>query len=265
VQEPILRGEIGRIDRITYYSLSWSENDLVKMLSQRLQSFSYDESDAASHVERFQELCDTDFNVDVRLAQIAGASPRVMVRLAARMFELHCERYSDAEELISAETVRRVLDEYIASISQQMRPLHNSGEDSQIPANAENPPSPAAKDNNAAKDEAPDETPKLFFDARGDIWLGDRRLDVKLPKILYAFLKHLWENRHRTVPYEELYDVLWSSEELAELSNPRDNCIKHTRRLRELIEPGQSGSTNYIDVQRGIGYVLRNTREEEPS
>jgi hypothetical protein len=229
VQEPLLREEVGRFDRIPAHVISWSEDDLVKMLSQRLSAFSY-------HT-RFKELCDVDFDVDVRLAQAAGASPREMVRLAGKIFDEHCTHTHHVDDLISAETVQRVLDAHAAS------PVDPIG-----------------------ATVAPDGPPPLFFDARGDICLGARRLDANLAKTPKIILKFLWENRHRAVAYEELYIAIWGVKptegESKWPTDPRNSCHKHVQTLRSILEPGQTDSETYIEVQRGIGYVLRNFRED---
>jgi hypothetical protein len=268
LHEPMQQRLVGRFDRIPTYIISWSANDLVEMLSMRLSSLSYDEADAVSHVTCFRDLCDVDFNVDMWLAQAAG-SPRDMVRLAGKILERHCERYTTTEELISAETVKSILEEH--TTAQQPSVLHTEASQPStsagMPARHEDEeisvfPDEAGEQAPETAGELADGPPKLFFDAWGDLWLDDRRLDETPEGKSYTIIQYLWQNRNRVVSYEELFIALWGKDEQAWPASPKNSCNKHVQALRKLIEPGHSDSNTYIAVKRGIGYVLRNIHED---
>src|SRR5262249_49165264 len=103
--------------------------------------------------------------------------------------------------------------------------------------------------------------PTLFMDQRGDIWLGERRMEAKLPGLMRKCFEYLWVQRRQRVTYEELLDELYGSN-LDQRGDPRSSLDKLIRRLRETLEPGRASSYNYIETQTGSGYVLRNFRDE---
>jgi DNA-binding response OmpR family regulator len=72
-------------------------------------------------------------------------------------------------------------------------------------------------------------------------------------------MEYLWQHRDRTVTYDELLSALYGDNK-DDRGDPRSSLDKIVRRLRALLEPGLSGSRTYIDVQPGVGYVLRNIR-----
>jgi hypothetical protein len=106
----------------------------------------------------------------------------------------------------------------------------------------------------------PDGSPQIYIDEHGDVWLDDRRLDTPMPKLVRRCLEYIWSRRHTKVSYDELLEELYGTT-LDQRGDPRSSMEKLIRRLRGTLEPGNSGSRRYIDVQLGVGYVLRNYRD----
>lgn len=234
--------QIGRIDRIPYRSLSWSNEQLLNMLSQRLTSYSrISETSPMGYVNCFQDLCDVDFDVDLLLVQSANSSPRRLIDLARQIVEHHCQSNADPDALIDVETITTVLARAADPTPATLDTAATLHTDAPVPA--------------------ADKPALLFVDTRGDIWLGNQRLATDLPRLLRTCMDFLWYNRHRNISYAELQQALYGAD-LEDRGDPRNSCDKIIRRLRDKLEPGHPGSRTYIDVQSGYGYVLRNFREE---
>jgi DNA-binding winged helix-turn-helix (wHTH) protein len=249
LQQPMLEHQIGRLDRIPQRVLSWNRRQLVTMLSQRLSSYSrISETSSISTVNSFRELCDVDFDPDELLAHAAQSSPRRLLDLGRAILEVHCERVDGIDTQITADTIQDVLNR-----ATYAKPT--------VPA----PTIPAVSA--AVSEEPPDlslstsHIPPLFIDTRGDIWLGHHhRQDIKLSKLLRICMDYLWQNRDRVVRHEELFEVLYG-DDLSQRADPGGSCDKLIQRLRKALEPDQHGSS-YIETQPGVGYVLRNYRDE---
>lgn len=245
--------QIGRLDRIPVRRLQWNDAELRDMLSKRLTSFSLISATSNfGYVNTFSDLCEpapgiTD--LDIWLTATAQSSPRKLLDLTRKIVEEHCRRVDDPQALIAIQTITHVLSPDQAHIAPpDLCPASDPVE--ALPAMASlDPPAPPS----TPIDDTP---PLLFFDARGDLWLGNQRCNSRaLPKNLRRCMQHLWDNRERTVSYEELQQVLYG-DTLAEREDPRSSLDKIIRRLREVLQPGQPGSSTYIAVQPGTGYVL---------
>lgn len=243
LEEILIRMRIGRMDRIPARSLIWTSQQLLDMLSQRLNSYSLITATAPiGQINRFQDLCETsDRDVDKYLVEAARLSPRRLIDLARQIVEAHCMLASSVEESIRLTTIDAVL-------AQQMPLFIAQGASPSTPEAG----SPAKIDNNV---------PLLFLDEKGDVWLGDQVLNEKLPRLLRQCLEYLWNNRHRSIRYEELLDVLYGND-LQERGDPRSSLDKLIRRLRGVLEPDGQSSHTYIEVRAGTGYVLRHFRDE---
>jgi DNA-binding winged helix-turn-helix (wHTH) protein len=241
LQEAMHDQQIGRLDRIPQRTLTWTEPQLAAMLAQRLRSYSRISATSASGaVNSFRELCDVDFDVDTWLARAAGSSPRKLLDLGRSILELHCETATVIDSQIDAATILAVLQPSLHISPNQDTPAE---------------PSPQSAD--------PPRIRPLYIDPRGDIWLGEQRRNVHLPKLLRRCLTYLWDHRSRTVEYSELVEQLYGSD-LQGRADPWESCDKIVQRLRKLLEPGQTGSS-YIEKQPGIGFVLRNYADEPAS
>jgi hypothetical protein len=244
LEEPIRRLGIGRLDRIPVRSLTWTPAQLLHMLSQRLNSYSLISATAPiGRINRFQDLCETSgIDIDSYLVEAAFCSPRRLLDLTRQIVEHHCIIASSVEEPIRIDTVYSV----VASV---MSPA--------LARPAQLPP-PQSVDGAIMAEDA---LPLLYLDEKGDIWLGQKLLEENLPKRLRQCLEYLWSNRHRSIRYDELLEAVYGHD-LQERGDPRSSLDKLIRRLRETLEPGQTSSHTYIEVRAGIGYVLRNFREQ---
>jgi hypothetical protein len=235
--------DIGRLDRIPIYKLRWTEGELRAMLSRRLVSYSLlNETNHIVAVQTLGDLCENGFDIDSALIDAAQTSPRRLLDLAQRLIEQHCRDARMPDQLIGEQTIRRVL----AEVGQASTPLAAT-----VP---ETPPE--------APQAAPEpDVPLLFFDQRGNLWVGtERRNPEPLPRQVRVCMEYLWEHRHETIRYDNLLHALYG-DTLIERSDPRNSADKIVRRLREMLEPGKPGSNTYIRVQPGTGYELRNFRD----
>ncbi len=256
LEAPMRQQQVGRLDRIPVYHLQWNESDLRDMLSRRLTSFSLISATSNfGYVNAFSDLCEPASGIpdpDTWLIAAARSSPRKLLDLTRNIVEEHCRRVDDPQALIAIQTIIHVLlpdQAYIA-----LRALCTPPAPAVVPSDP--PPTPPTPIDNTP--------PLLFFDARGDLWLGNQRCHSRpLPKNLRSCMQCLWDNRQRTVSYEELQQVLYG-DTLAEREDPRGSLNKIIRRLREILQPGQPGSSTYIAVQPGTGYVLCHYTEIPP-
>jgi hypothetical protein len=231
---------VGRLDRIPLYTLRWTDSELHTMLSRRLVSYSLlSETNQIVAVQTLRDLCDDCFDIDSAFVEAAQTSPRRLLDLGRRLIEQHCRAVDDPEQLIAEETARRVLAEVErVPVSVATVPPH-------VP-----PPAPSEPG-----------VPLLFFDQRGDLWLGNEKLNENpLSKQLRTCMQYLWDHRHETVRYEDLLHALYG-DGLMNRGDPRNSADKIVRRLRAILEPDKSGSNTYIRVQPGTGYELRNFRD----
>jgi len=244
IEAPMRTQNIGRLDRIPSYSLTWTIEQLCDMLSKRLETYSLISStNPTPLVSRFSDLCAVDFDVDQQLAHASNTSPRRMLDLARRIVVEHCTQANSPKRLIAKESIMLV--------------LQNEGALPEIPTvQAESyEPSIILTTASALL------IPQLSIDERGDVWLGATRKNAPLSPLLRKCLAYLWLHRHRNISYEDLQNELYG-ESVEERGDPRSSCEKLVRRLREYLEKGRPSSHNYIDIQAGFGYVLRNFREE---
>lgn len=222
---------VGRLDLFTAIELEWAEEELRAMLATRLRMCSLLSSTSQGSAHAFGDLCEAPFDVDGRLVRAAGGSPRQLLQLCRAILEQHLGQTADPDAPIAAATVDAVLG---------------------APALA----APAVA--HAA--------PPLHLDTRGDIWIGERRVAQRLPANLRVLLDCLWANRDRAVTYEELLDALYGDDaNFSRRADPRDSLRKLVVRLRELLEPDRKNAYTYIDQVPGMGYVLRNCSEKNPS
>jgi|GEM_PF-1088679 len=116
----LMERRIGRVgERPPSYPLRWRESDLLSMLARRLQTHSQlpGRVTRAARVNRFQDLCATGGNVDLRLVRAAECSPRRMIQLARELIEQHCSEVDDAERKLGPDLIERLIPAPIPLIS----------------------------------------------------------------------------------------------------------------------------------------------------
>jgi hypothetical protein len=249
IEHAVYDQAVGRLDRIPSRTLSYSEDELCRILARRLQHYSrYSAVSRAARVELFQDLCDhaTPLAVDQHMARHASGSPRALLNLARDILHQHCMQTDSAERPIAATVVAAVLGDAPSD-----RPL------------AIQPPTPPPTLTNAGPSECfeRDGIPLLYLDDQGQVWLGQRQVEPPLSKLLYKLLEVLWQHRGHLMRYDKLMLLLYD-EHSTHLANPREAMEKLVRRLRESLESQQPSSKTYIETRKGIGFVLRNYRDK---
>jgi hypothetical protein len=250
LEEPMRNFDAARLDRIPVYHLVWSDYDLHNMLSRRLASFSLiSETRQIGYVNYFRDLCDSNIDGDALLVEAAKSSPRQLIDLARRVLEEHCRVAPHPNLLIEGGTIHKVLTHRdillplaTSTGSSAPRPIQF------VPAVPEQ-----SQDGKLAM---------LFFDQHNNVWIGDvcQTHNRPLPRLLLVCMTYFWQHRHRAISYDELQQALYG-DDLDDRLSPRSSCDKIVRRLRAVLEPGKASSQNYIAVQPGTGYTLRNCRE----
>lgn len=274
LREILLSEQIGRLDIFHAIPLTWSDADLREMLATRLRMCSQLSSTSQGSTHCFSDLCAADFDVDGQLAAAARGSPRRLLRLCREIVELHLARTADPDEPIAAATVAAVLEREATVMAHASAPeivLAGAAEPLPAPPIAVVPelaaPPVAAASELAAPPVAvapePAGTPPLGIDNRGDIWLGARRLEQRLPPSLRQLLDHLWINRDRVVAYDELIARLYGDDpDFDRRADPHESLRKLVARLRRVLAPDNTGPSSYVDHVPGRGYVLRNVVDE---
>ena len=108
----------GRPDRLIEYSLDWTVQDLQKVLSRRLQTYSN------NNISRFDQLLNKDrpFDVHALVAYLAHGSPRDMVRICKKIVDEHTKS-GIFTKLIDFRTVKVAL---AAFASERARELYGT-------------------------------------------------------------------------------------------------------------------------------------------
>ncbi len=114
LQPYLQQSDYNWLENISDHSLVWSNALLIQMLSQRLISYSQPGQPSPTRptgINSFQQLCDDDidFDVDAYLVQAAQRSPGKLITMARQIVEHHCRAASSPDELISAATIKAVL------------------------------------------------------------------------------------------------------------------------------------------------------------
>jgi hypothetical protein len=232
--EPVMREHnIGRLDRIPVFVLSWNEAELLRMLHLRIEAYSRDADHTQSVVRTFQDLCEPDLTaVDQSLTRAAQGSPRRMIDLAREIVSLHCQQVSSADCLISGQVVQRVL----AASSQEAAPALASASG----------------------------LPRLYFDHKGWIWMGDHP-HCELTGQDRMCMNIIWQNRDKTITYDALIEMLYGRDaDLNTGGSLKDRLSKAMRSLRQKLCFGDADMNSYIYPQAGVGYVLHNYCDTPP-
>lgn len=260
--EPALHShQVGRLERLPVYKLSWTEEDLLIMLSRRLTASSLiNDTSGIGYVNQVSDICEV-FEADKYLVQSTFPSPRRLIDRARQLLIYHCKHTTDPDAFISEETFRAIVPNVPSSQSMN-KAAPTSARPASVIASEAIKSSPIYPPVTTEQPVAP-----LRFDDAGQIWLGNEIIiddPRKLTRLMRICMEFLWTHRGRTVRYEELQQALYPQDfELRQ--DPKASCDKIVRRLRELIHHNKNNAQTYIAVQPGIGYILRNFADEPSS
>ncbi|NTU79861.1 MAG: helix-turn-helix domain-containing protein, partial [Chloroflexales bacterium] len=269
IEAPMHAANVGRLDRVPSHSLVWAEEDLVKMLQERLRSFSRaTASSSFVRVDSFRTLCAPSYDVDRLLVARSGCAPRPMLNLARMIFEEHCRIATSEHDLIGQAAIEAALQRLdlggAAEVGSAARsgPIVGPSEPAEREAAQEQPAPrwPPADQSAAGPADQPGAIPTLFLDARGDVWIGSRRLQLAMGGTTRRCLEILWENRSQLVRYEHMVEQLYGTD-WDRRSDARASLEKLIQRLRTMLEPNSNSSNTYIKTIKGTGYVLDNYRK----
>jgi hypothetical protein len=233
-----------RLDKIRPYSLSWTDQQLLRFLANRLTIYSQiSDTGQRGRVERFQTLCDESIaNADRLLVAEAEGSPRRLIELGRRIFEQHCRDVDHPNTPISIATINAALQKAVPRLySAQNGTPTDSGEPS-----------------------------LLFIDTYGKVFLGQTPV-AQPTKLPHRCLLYLWDQRHQLVPHDELLNHVYghlSDHDRQQRADLNDSLHRVIGRLRKLLEPESSKSGNfsssptYIQGSRTVGYQLTHVRDE---
>jgi hypothetical protein len=238
-----------RLDKIRPYTLSWTNQQLQRFLTNRLTIYSQiSDTGQRGRVERLQSLCDdTIVDLDGQIVEVARQSPRRLIELGREIFEQHCRSVDDADSLISLTTIDAVLYSAGSRAFSSLLPADTAGD--------------------------VDTPPLLFVDSYGKVFLDQTGIPQQPTRLPHRCLLYLWENRHRLVRHDELLNHVYShlsEHDRHQRANLDDSLHKLLGRLRKLLEPGSSRSGNasssstYIEGSPTIGYRLIHVRDEDP-
>lgn len=105
----------GRPDRLIEYSLDWSAQELEKVLSRRISTYS------GGRLSSFDELLapDTPFNVHRMLAHFAHSSPRDLIRICKKIVDEHTRSGSFSDK-VPFRTVKSALVSFCAERAKEL-------------------------------------------------------------------------------------------------------------------------------------------------
>lgn len=102
-----------RIDRVILRHVSWTEEDLSRLLEARLRAFSR----PGQPIESLSQVSAPEIqDIDRRMIDQAGGSPRNLIRLGALIFSEHCRLPVGERLQLDAQDWRRALRKYWAEL-----------------------------------------------------------------------------------------------------------------------------------------------------
>lgn len=232
-----LRQEVHfRADRIHLQQISWTKEDLRRMVEQRLTFFS------DSKVQRFEELCTTIAKNTAlnRLIKDCENSPRTLLRLCKEVIYRHVDRSEDMllnladilDTLVEFTRLRET--EFAASINvvqSKDKKWHGSdlGQHKQDQG--------------------------ITLSNSGHIWKNGQILDPPLSYQEFLLFKTLFVQSPHIVTIDVLMEAVWSQTNANQASE--QNLRKLINRVRERLDPGGEGkNSRYIRNAKGRGYYL---------
>jgi hypothetical protein len=215
-----------REDRIAVRTISWDEQALEDMISQRVRYFS------EGNVLSFADLCTADHRGSAfkRLIKASEYSPRRLIRLCEAVVQAHVSAAPDYELLFRRQDIAGALLEF----EQQEEATISLTREPETPSAPSEPP-PAG----------------LYLDESGHVWIDGEPLAPPLSELEFQLLLALYRHAPNIVSHEELIQAIWESHNVAMDSQ---NLRKLVARVRERIEPG---APRFIKNSRGRGYWLQ--------
>jgi hypothetical protein len=197
----ILRMVEFRTKRLTIRDLAWGEDDLLALLTRRLQGFS------EGRVRSLQRFCEPALAqqmvlhrrgqppvpyVDLALVRAAHGLPRDLILRGRRLFEIYAARHSAG-----------LIEE--ADLEQA---IHADLGTDDPPAYAPATPAPAAAAPHQASGEV---TPPrgLYIDQVGQVWRDGALLPQDLPPTVFKLLQYLCIHRYEFCTFEAILADVW--------------------------------------------------------
>jgi hypothetical protein len=229
---------IGRLDRARYLLMSWTSEELCAMLGRRLMSFSQRSPTVSGSVQRFADLCSAPFDVDRYLVELAGLAPRELLSLCEHVVRSHCALSDDLDAPIDLNAVLERFPYQRLDAHMIARP-----QDRAVGA----APPPVVEHG---------EIPLLYYDARGDVWLGEQRLLDKLSRLTRLCMAYFWQHRQRLITHDELTAAIYKGKYNTRVDTDlQQNMVKVVQRLRKSLEPERQRSDNYIEDVPGTSSI----------
>jgi len=211
---------IFRLDRYQVVRLRWTEEDLARLIAQRLSAFS---KSALNPYTSLGQLCEPLGNfraaIDQELAKLAEGSPRAAIWLANQLFQLHCQTESPPR-FIQPATWERVKTDWWAYGRNQLfgSPTQSEG-----------------------------------FTLRGErIYFQGN--EITLPKTSTALLRSLILAGESGCSKTELRQAGWPNERPEGVTEAA--LTEAMRRLKKELQR-QGGDPQWIKTVRGQGYRLQ--------
>lgn len=105
--------KVARPDRIKYYELHWSKEQLLDMLSKRLKAYSQDKVLSLNQI--FES---TDFNIDSFLVDLSQGSPRTLIRICKEIVDQQSQINHDSN-ILTASAMEKGLNEIAKNIAME--------------------------------------------------------------------------------------------------------------------------------------------------
>jgi len=218
--------DVFRLDHYDVISLEWTEEDLQRLVAQRLSQFSKDQLNAYTSLG---QLCEPGGNfgapIDQSLIRLAEGSPRAMIWLANYLIESHC-RAESPPRFIQPSTWEQVQIAWWAKGQSQMFGSLVQSEGFAL-----------------ARE-------RLYFQGR----------EIVLSEKYDALLRCLINRRGGIVSKQELIRAAWPGDDPEGVS--KSALAETIRRMKVELEEMGCGS-GWITSVRGRGYRLRKPRDTE--
>lgn len=215
-----------RPDRWCIQTVTWRQEDLQKMIKQRLDVYS------RGNVLSLEQLFETKAKADEPLREfyeLCEDSPRTLLRLCGELIRNHVERSKSGPIalIIALEDLKITIDNF-------KHRLEAEGE------------TPLFHDDRAG----PPPEKGLYLDRSDQVWVDGEVISAPLSGLELELLKTLYRRAPEIVPVGSLLEALWAEEHKRDEQNLR----KLVARLRGRLSPDKS---RFVKNLRGRGYWLK--------